>query len=167
MFGANDGAFTHIRAFPDAFFAGNDVLTLLIAFISGIEVVAVAQGNCGRTDEIVFEAINRAGRVTEHAVDALAELLVIFELIRRLEIFSFGYGFFFFSNNPGFDRFEFVHKVGHVGDEIAHNGEVDQGFHAHFVGIIVAQHRGTGEFGFAIDHHAATAAHAHSARPAE
>ena len=46
-------------------------------------------------------------------------------------------------------------------------GKLTKGSTRTSLGIIVAQHRGTGEFGFAIDHHAATAAHAHPTRPAE
>ena len=167
MFGTNDRAFADVRAFPDAFLARDDVVPLLRAFVSGIEIVAVAERDGRRADEIVFEAIDRARRVAEHAIDALAKLLVILELIGRLEVFALGNGLFLFSNDPRLDRFEFVHEVGHVDDEIADDGEVDQRFHADFVGIIVAQHRRAGELGFAVDHHAATPAHAHPTRPSK
>lgn len=167
VFGTHHRAFADVRTFPDAFLAGNDVVPLLRAFISGIEIVAMAERDCSRADEVVFKAVHRARRIAEHAVDALAKLLVILELIRRLAVFALGHGLFLFSNEPRLDRFEFVHEVGHVDDEIADDGEVDQGIHANFVGIIVAQHRRASELGFAIDHHAATPAHAHSARPSK
>ena len=57
---------------------------LVFALISRVHVVAVAEGDGGRAQKVRLEPVNRAGRVAEHAVDALRELVERLELRRRL-----------------------------------------------------------------------------------
>src|SRR2546426_12709486 len=85
-----DRAVTHERAVPHPVHAAQDRFPLGTALIPRIEVIALGQRDCRRSEEAGLQGVYRTGRVTEHAVDAHAVLLVRGYLIRRLAVFSIG-----------------------------------------------------------------------------
>src|SRR3989449_9902185 len=85
-----DRALAHERAVPDPVLAAQDRLPLGTALIPRIEVIALGQRDRSRSEEAGLQGVYRTGRVTEHAVDAHAVLLVRRYLIRRLAVFSIG-----------------------------------------------------------------------------
>src|SRR2546427_6071660 len=86
----SDRALAHQCAVPDPVLAAQDRLPLGTALIPRIEVIALGQRDCSRSEEAGLQGVYRTGRVTEHAVDAHAVLLVRGYLTRRLAVFSIG-----------------------------------------------------------------------------
>ena len=56
--------------------------------VARVEVVAARQGDRRRTEKFVVKPVDGAGRVTEHAVDALAELPELVDLGIRLTVLA-------------------------------------------------------------------------------
>src|SRR2546428_13925696 len=86
----SDRALAHKRAVPDPVLAAQDRFPLGTALIPRIEVIALGQRDRSRSEEAGLQGVHRTGRVTEHAVDAHAVLLVRGDLIRGLAEFSIG-----------------------------------------------------------------------------
>src|SRR2546426_2738031 len=86
----SDRALAHQRAVPDPVLAAQDRLPLCLALIPRIEVIALGQRDRSRSEEAGLQGVHRTGRITEHAVDAHAVLLVSGDLIRGLAVFPFG-----------------------------------------------------------------------------
>ena len=166
MLGTDARAFADERAFPDPLAGGNEVGALVLGAVARVEVVALSEGNGGRTEELRLNAIYRAGGVAQHAVDAHAVLLVLSELFRRLQIFALGQRFRFLRNEPGLDPGELVHEIVEVDHQVADDREIGQRLDADSIGVVILEESGTGQFRLAVDHHAAAAAHTHAARPA-
>ena len=143
------------------------VLPHLLALVARVQVVALGQGERGRSDEVVDSPDHRAGGVAEHAVDAHAELLVAVQLGRRLHVLGAQVVGLVLADQVGLDVVEFFHEAVDVDHEVPLDWEVDQWFHAYGTGHVVAQERGAGEGWFAVDLHAAGAADAHAAGPAK
>src|SRR5689334_16460487 len=72
--GAHDRALADEAAFPDALRVADDRLAQLQPLVARVEVVAPRDRRRGRAKELVVQPVNGAGRVAQHAVDALAEL---------------------------------------------------------------------------------------------
>src|SRR4029077_4928576 len=85
-FGTDHGALADEAALPDAVRVGKRRQSLLGALVARVEVVPACQRDCRRAEELVVEPVNGAGRVAEHAVDALAELAEVGDLLHRLPV---------------------------------------------------------------------------------
>jgi hypothetical protein len=70
-------------------------------------------------------------------------------------------------DDPGLDPRELLHEVRQVDHEVTHHGEVPERLDRDRTRRVVAEERPAGQFGLAVHGHAAAAADAHPARPAE
>src|SRR5262249_3843619 len=129
------------------------------------EVVTLRERDGGRTDEFRVEAVDRARRIAEHAVDAHAVLLVVLELLRGLPILTLGDRLLHLPYDPWLDAHQFPHEVPDVDDEVADDRKVAKRLDPDRSGRVVAEERGACELGLAVDGHPAAAADAHPARP--
>ncbi len=111
--------------------------------------------------------ILRTGGVAQQAVDAGAELLVGVELRRRLQILALGQRARFLRDDVGLDALQLLDEPADVDHQIALDRKMRQRFDAHPARVIVAQEGLARQVRYAVDHHAATAADGHPARPAE
>src|SRR5262245_26761652 len=75
------GALPHEGTTPDPGVVGEDLHPLRGSLVARIQVVALGEGDGGRSDELRVQAVDRAGRVAQHAVDAHAERLVLVQLL--------------------------------------------------------------------------------------
>src|SRR5260370_574443 len=98
VFGADARAFADKGAAPDGVVLGEDGEAVFGTLIARVEVVALGERDSGGAGEERVEAIDGAGSVAEHAVDAHAVLLEGFELCGGLQILAFGDGFFFLAD---------------------------------------------------------------------
>src|SRR5437870_785305 len=119
MLGTDFGTFAYEGAAPNPIVLREDFQPLARSLVARILVVALSQGNGGRTDEVRIEAVNRAGGVAEHAVDAHAELLVLVQLLRRLSVFTLRERFLLLANEPRLDRGQLAHEVADLNNEVA------------------------------------------------
>src|SRR5437870_5259811 len=119
VLGTHDTALSDKGAVPDAIVVAED-RALLFALIARVHVIAVAEGDGGRAQKVRLEPVNRAGRVAEHAVDALRELVERLELRRRLSILALTDGFFFLANDPRFHALQLVQEITHVDDQMSY-----------------------------------------------
>ena len=71
------------------FVFGQHLHTRRRALVAVVEVVPLRKRDGRRPDELRIEAVDRTCRITEHAVDAHAELLVLVQLVGRLQVFAF------------------------------------------------------------------------------
>src|SRR5262245_15777843 len=94
VFGTHLGALAHERAAPDALVLRQGRLSRGRTLVARIQVVALGKSDSGWSNELRVQPIDRTCRVTQHAVDAHAVLLVLVQLLRRLEIFAFRDGLF-------------------------------------------------------------------------
>src|SRR5262249_40843672 len=154
-------------AFPDTFTAGNKVSALILGAVARVEIVALSQGNGRRPQEPRLQPVDRTGGITEHAIDAHAVLLVLCQLFRRLQVFPRVYRFLFLWDEPGFDFLELVQEIVEVDYQVAKDRKIGQRLNTDGIGIVILEKGGAGKFRIAIDHHSATAAYTHAARPAE
>ena len=106
-----------------------DLQPLLGALIPGVLVVALRESENRRPDEAGLEPVDGARSVTEHAVDAHAELLVPVQFFGSLPVFARGNGLLRLANDPGLHFFQLAHEVADLDHEIPHHGEIAQGFH--------------------------------------
>ena len=114
--------------------------------VAGVEVVALGQRDGRRADEVWVEAVDRAGGVAEHAVDAHAELLVGVQLLRRLEVLAVDRrSLLVVTDDPRLDPRQLLHEVGDVDDEVADDGEVGQRLDPDGPGRVVGEERGAGQ----------------------
>src|SRR5262249_24632852 len=113
------------------------------------------------------KSVDGARRVAKHAVDAHAELLVRIELIGSLEVLAVARRLLLLSDDPGLHLFELSHEICEVHHQIAHHGEVVQGFHADGTRQVVGQEGRARELRGAVHLHSAAAAYTHPARPPE
>src|SRR5439155_18256059 len=67
---AGPGTFAHKGAGPDPLVPGEDRQPLPGPLVARVEVVALGDGDGGRPDEVRVQAVDRAGGVAQHAVDA-------------------------------------------------------------------------------------------------
>ena len=88
-------------------------------------------------------------------------LVAVVEMLRQRRLIG--------VNQPRLDLLELRKEVGQLRNQVTNHWEVAERFDANLRSRlrVVRQERGAGELGLAVDHHAATAADAHSARPAE
>src|SRR5262245_47482973 len=84
------GAFTDEGAAPDSLVLREDVETLISSLVSRILVIALCESHGRRSDEMLIQPVDRTGGITDHTVDAHAELLVALQLLWRLQVFSLG-----------------------------------------------------------------------------
>src|SRR5580704_18768011 len=73
-------AFADEAALPDALGVGDHREPLGQPLVARVEVVAAGERDRGRSEKFVVKAVDGASRVTEHAVDALAELPELVDL---------------------------------------------------------------------------------------
>ena len=83
MLGTHDAAFPDKRAVPDAIVVADD-FALILSLVARVHVVAVAECDGGWTQKLRLKPVNRAGRVAQHAINTLSELMERLELGRRL-----------------------------------------------------------------------------------
>jgi hypothetical protein len=124
MLGADLGAFAHECALPDPVVALQGCLALRFPLIARVHVVTVAEGNRGRAQELRFQPVHRARRVTEHAVNTLSELVVGFELGRSLQVLALRDRLLRLADDPRLDALELIQKVAHVDDEVPDDWKV-------------------------------------------
>src|SRR5712692_4691820 len=86
--GAYHRAFAHEAALPDALGVREYRQPILQTLVARVEVVAPRERGRRRAEELVVQAVDRAGRVAEHAVDALAELAELIDLNHRLAVLA-------------------------------------------------------------------------------
>src|SRR5215208_4181830 len=151
---------------PDPLVLGQDLESFRGALVARIEVVALGEGDRGRPDELRVEAVDRAGGVAQHAVDAHAELLVLVHLIRRLPVFALGQWLLLGADEPRLDPRQLPHEVADLDDQVANDGKVAQRLYAHGARGVVRQEGGARQLRLAVDGHAAAPTDAHPARPA-
>src|SRR5204863_3697394 len=121
---ANEGAA------PDASVVRENLQALLGGFIPRVQVVALGQRDRRRSDEFRLQSHDGARRVTEHAVDALAELPVGVQLRRRLSILTFLDGPNLVADDPWLDLPELSQQLRNVDDQNADDGKVGPRLHA-------------------------------------
>ncbi|EXI74001.1 MAG: hypothetical protein AW07_02139 [Candidatus Accumulibacter sp. SK-11] len=164
---------TDLRAVTDggavehAFLGIDQFHPLGLAAIPRIDVVAMQQRRRRRSDEARIETKLRAGGIAQQAVDARAELLVGIELLGRLQILALRQRALFLRDDVGLDALEFLDEAFHVDHQITLDREVRQCFDAHPCRVVIAQEGLARQVRNAVDHHAATAADRHPARPAK
>src|SRR4029434_8856812 len=100
------------------------------------------------------------------AVDAHAELLVLVELLRRLDVLAFPQRFLVLANDVRLDAHELAHEIAHVDDQITDDRKVAKGLDAYRAGRVVREERCAGQLRLAVDRHPAAAADPPSARTA-
>src|SRR4030095_9060264 len=88
VFGAHLRALAHERALPETVVLGEDLQALRRPVIPRVHVVALGKRDGGRADEARVRPIDWNRAVSQHAVDAHAELLVDVELFGRLEVLA-------------------------------------------------------------------------------
>ena len=121
----------------------------------------------GRAEKIGVQTHLRAGLITQHTVDTHGILLEFGQFGGCLAVFLIGQRARFFVDDVGFDRLELFDKRIGIHNQIFFDGKLIKRAHGDFAhGGVIAHKGGAGEFGFAVDHHAARAAHFHTARPA-
>src|SRR5438445_6066062 len=163
--GTDNRAFAHEAALPDALGVRDHRQPLLDALVARIQVVAARQRGRGGAEELVVQAIDRAGRVAEHAVDALAELAELVDLVHRLAVLAGAERVILLADDPRLDRLQLVHEAFHVDDEIADDWEVLQWLDGDRPRPVVAEESVACELRCPVDHHPAASANSHPARP--
>src|SRR5882672_4212558 len=159
---------TDLRAFadkgapPDTLMVREDLEPLARALVARIQVVPLGEGDGGRADELGIEAVDRARRIAQHAVDAHAELLVLVHLLWRLAVFALRQRLLELAHDPRLDGDELPHEVADVDDEVADDGKVGERLDADRRRRVVGQERGAGQLRLSVDHHAAAPADAHA-----
>src|SRR5262245_25503612 len=103
---------------------------------------------------MLVQPVDRAGGVAQHAVDAHAELFVLFELGGSLQVFS-GRRLVILADYPWLYDGELFHEVGEVHHEVSYHREVAQRLNAYRSRSIVAQERRAGQLRLAVDRHTA------------
>src|SRR5688572_29832493 len=166
MLGADFRALTHECASPDPLVLRENFESFRRPLVARVEIVALREGDGRGPDEVWIQSIDRARRIAEHAVDAHAVLLVLVQLVRRLEMLPFGDWLLFVADDPGLHGNELAHEVADLHDEIADDGKVGERLHLHWSGRVVGEECRAGQLGLAVHHHPAASAHAHAARPA-
>src|SRR5260370_21761953 len=101
-------------------------ISLLQTLVARVEVVAARERSRRGAEELVVQAVDGAGRVAEHAVDAFAELAELIDLIHGLAVLAGAKRQFLLADDPWLDGLQLVHEVLHVDDEVAHDREVLQ-----------------------------------------
>src|SRR5262249_52160456 len=152
-------------ASPDSLVLRQDLTPLTRTFVSRIEVVTLGERDGGPADELLVQTVNRAGGVTQHAVDAHDELVVLVKLVRCLQVLTVSKRFLLLSHDPRLDACKLAEEVTDLDDEIADDWKISERFDAHWSRTVVGQERRTGKLWLAVDRHAAAAADAHAARP--
>src|SRR6266849_6117727 len=137
----------------------------LAALVARIEIVAAGKRDRRRAEKLVVQAVDGAGRVTEHAVDAFAELAELIDLLHRLAMLAGTERVLLLPDDPRFDGLQLVHEVLHVDDEVANDREVLERLDSDGSGPVVAEEGVAGELRGSVDHHPAAPADAHPARP--
>ena len=127
---------------------------------------SLGQGNHGRPEEIGFELIDRARRVTQHAVDAHAVRLVLVQVFWRLEVLPFLERLLVLPHDPGLHALELAYKIGDIAHQVPHDGKAPQRLHPHWPRQDGRHISGAGENRLAVDQHPATTADTHAAGPA-
>lgn len=150
-------------AAPNAFVLGHDFVAHVGLIVAAVVIVPIEEGEGSGTDEIGVEIVLRASGVAATAVDALCELLVFFELLRRLQM-GFGVGGGGFPGDIGLHAFNFRNHIRDICDEIAFDGEVVEGFEGDgFFWVKFSDEGFAGKARQAIDHDCAGAADSHTA----
>src|SRR4029450_4291510 len=144
-----------------------DLEAFLAALVTRVEVVTLRERDRGRPDERRLEPIDRARGVTQHAVDAHAELLVLVQLVRRLAVLAFRQWLLLIADDPWLHQDELPHEVADLDDEVTNDREVSERFDLHRPAAVLGQERLARELRLAVDGHAAAAAHAHATRTAQ
>src|SRR5512145_247438 len=121
--GADEGAL------PRALRGCDLLLARIAAAVARVAVPAVRERDRRRTDVFGDQAVFRAGRIAQHAVDAQRELLVALQLRGCLAVFT-GRGRLLLRHQPGLDASELGHEVVDHGHEIPLDREVPQRLHA-------------------------------------
>src|SRR5690349_7182384 len=92
---------------------------LIGALIAGIHVVALSQGDGSRAYKYRIKSNYRTSRIAQCAVDAHAELLVVFQLLRRLEELALAQRRLFLADEPRFYLLQLDQEVAEFGDQVA------------------------------------------------
>src|SRR5205823_1320385 len=111
--GADDRALADEAALPDALRVGEHRQPLLQALVARIEVVAPRQGGRRGPEKYAVKTVDGAGRVTEHAIDALAELPEVVDLLVGLTMLARAERELLLADDPGLDRLQLFHEVVH------------------------------------------------------
>src|SRR5712692_2831428 len=164
-FGAHHRALADEAALPDALGVRDHRQAFLDALVARIEIVAAGKRDRRRAEKLVVQAVDGAGRVTEHAVDAFAELAELIDLLHRLAMLAGTERVLLLPDDPRFDGLQLVHEVLHVDDEVANDREVLERLDSDGSGPVVAEEGVAGELRGSVDHHPAAPADAHPARP--
>src|SRR4029450_2414721 len=110
VLGAYPGAFTDEGAAPDAFLLNEHVEAFSLSAVASVQVVPLGEGDSSRADEVRLEAVDRTGRIAQHAVDAVAELLVLLKLLRGLQVFAVDHRYVVVSDDPRLDPRQLLHE---------------------------------------------------------
>src|SRR5438046_1123027 len=105
----DDRAFADEGALPDALGVTDHRQPLLESLVARVEVVAAGKRRRGRAQKLVVETVDRAGRVTEHAVDALAELPELVDLLIGLVVLTCAERRLLLADDPRLDLLQLVH----------------------------------------------------------
>src|SRR5207247_7697910 len=112
VLGAHLRALAHEGALPDAVAFGEDLQALRRPLVPRVHVIALGQGDGGRTDEARLKSVDGARGVAEHAVDAQAELLVRIELIGRLQVLALARRLLLLAEDPGLHLLQLPQEIG-------------------------------------------------------
>src|SRR5216684_2888137 len=137
-----------------------------LALVPGILNVPVSQCCSRRTKELLVKPIDGASGIAQHAVDTGGELIVSFQFLCALTVFTLFRRRLFLPDYPRLDLHKLPHEVVHVDDEVFDNREVWQWFHSDRSAFEFVEKAGTGEFRDSVDVRSTASADSHSARPA-
>src|SRR5207245_6101838 len=116
------------RAVKGSRVSGQEVESFLCALVPRVEVVPVPESGRRRPDELPVRGEDRTRSVTEHAVDACAELLILLKLLRLLQVLSLLECSLPLPDYPRLHPSELLHEVADVHDEVLLNWKVVERF---------------------------------------
>src|SRR5437667_3999837 len=125
---ADGGALPHERAVEGPRVSCQEVEPLLRPLVPRVEVVPVPESGCRRPDELSVRGEYRTRGITEHAVDAGAELLIPLKLLRLLQVLSLLECSLPLPDYPRLHPPELLHEVADVHDEVLLNWKVVERF---------------------------------------
>ena len=161
------GAIADGRAAPGAILRVDKFHALCLRSVPRVAIVPLQQSHRSRADEVWILPELRASRITQHAIDAVAEWLVSRKLGWSLQIFAFVQPPWRLRNQVRIDAFDLFDKSVDTHHQVAFDRKMRERLDRKRPRVVIAQKSHAGEFGLRADHHAAAAADRHPARPAE
>src|SRR2546428_3006100 len=121
---ADDGALPHESAVEGSRSSGQEVEPFGCTLVPRVEVVPIPESGRRRSDELLVRGEDRTRRITEHAVDAGTELVILLKLLGLLRVLSLLECSLPLPDYPRLNPPELLHEVADVNDEVLLNWKV-------------------------------------------